>query len=319
MLLPQRAAQTHAKRSRNGKIKVGAVNRSAVVLKILVSVLLFLTVYAFWSFDCKEIQLGEAIAATLHNMKTVFLEPKLSTDTIQNVLYQLLVTFCLGILSTIFGAVLAGIEVSAYDYKNGFRVHMLGYSIARPEVTECLEHPTLEARHANSLRQIEILNRYGYGIDADRLHRADGKYIYKQHIMDDLVQRGKAPEMFGTFYQTVFKHGGICDFDIRYPSPLEALRAIKDAGGLAVLAHSGQQQNFCIIPELAKQGLDGLELNHHANHAKDYTIIRRYAEEYGLFLTGGSDFHGRYDGVSVDVGDYLAEPGGVRAILEGVS
>lgn len=319
VLLPQRAAQTHAKRSRNGKIKVGAVNRSAVVLKILVSVLLFLTVYAFWSFDYKEIQLGEAIAATLHNMKTVFLEPKLSTDTIQNVLYQLLVTFCLGILSTIFGAVLAGIEVSAYDYKNGFRVHMLGYSIARPEVTECLVHPTLEARHANSLRQIEILNRHGYGIDADRLHRADGKYIYKQHIMDDLVQRGKAPEMFGTFYQTVFKHGGICDFDIRYPSPLEALRAIKDAGGLAVLAHSGQQQNFCIIPELAKQGLDGLELNHHANHAKDHTIIRRYAEEYGLFLTGGSDFHGRYEGVSVDVGDYLAEPGGVRAILEGVS
>mgnify|MGYP000596395912 FL=1 len=196
---------------------------------------------------------------------------------------------------------------------------MLGYSIARPEVTECLVHPTLEARHANSLRQIEILNRYGYGIDADRLHRADGKYIYKQHIMDHLVQRGKAPEMFGTFYQTVFKHGGICDFDIRYPSPLEALRAIKDAGGLAVLAHSGQQQNFCIIPELAKQGLDGLELNHHANHAKDHTIIRRYAEEYGLFLTGGSDIHGRYEGVSVDVGDYLAEPGGVRAILEGVS
>ena len=107
VLLPQRAAQTHARRSRNGKIKVGAVNRSAVVLKILVGVLLFLTVYAFWSFDYKEIQLGEAAAATLHNMKTVFLEPKLSTDTIQNVLYQLLVTFCLGILSTIFGAVLA--------------------------------------------------------------------------------------------------------------------------------------------------------------------------------------------------------------------
>ena len=53
VLLPQCAAQTHAKRSRNGKIKVGAVNRSVVVLKILVSVLLFLTVYAFWSFDYK--------------------------------------------------------------------------------------------------------------------------------------------------------------------------------------------------------------------------------------------------------------------------
>ena len=156
--------------------------------------------------------------------------------------------------------VLTGIEISAYDYENDFRVHMLGYGIQKPEVTEQAVHPTLEARHANSLKQIEILNQHGYEIDLSQLRRADGKYIYKQHIMDDLVRRGKAPDMFGEFYQKTFKHGGICDFDIRYPSPLEALRAIKDAGGLAVLAHSGQQQNFCIIPELAKQGLDGLEL-----------------------------------------------------------
>lgn len=106
-VLPQRAVQTHVRRNKNGTIKVGAINKSSVVLKILVGALLLLTVYAFWSFDYKEIQLGEAITATLHNMKTVFLEPQLSTDTMQNVLYQLLVTFCLGVLSTIFGAILA--------------------------------------------------------------------------------------------------------------------------------------------------------------------------------------------------------------------
>lgn len=43
----------------------------------------------------------------------------------------------------------------------------------------------------------------------------------------------------------------------------------------------------------------------------------QYAFEYDLFLTGGSDFHGRYEGVSVDIGDYLAEPSGIRAILRG--
>lgn len=106
-VLPQRAVQTYVRRNKNGTIKVGAINKSSVVLKILVGALLLLTVYAFWSFDYKEIQLGEAITATLHNMKTVFLEPQLSTDTMQNVLYQLLVTFCLGVLSTIFGAILA--------------------------------------------------------------------------------------------------------------------------------------------------------------------------------------------------------------------
>lgn len=107
VLSPQSVTKQHARRHRNGKIKTSAQSKSTVVLKILAAVLLFLTVYAFYAFDYKEISLGEAIAATFHNMKTVFLEPRLSTDTIQNVLYQLLITFCLGILSTIFGAVLA--------------------------------------------------------------------------------------------------------------------------------------------------------------------------------------------------------------------
>ena len=68
--------------------------------------------------------------------------------------------------------VLAGIEISAYDYKNHFRVHMLGYNIQKPAVTEQIVHPTLEARHANSLKQIEILNQHGYEIDVQQLHRA---------------------------------------------------------------------------------------------------------------------------------------------------
>ncbi len=211
--------------------------------------------------------------------------------------------------------VIPGIEISAYDYDRNFRVHMLGYHIQKPDMTEKVVHPILEARHTNSLRQIRILNEYGYDIDVDTLRKADGKYIYKQHIMNDLVKRGKVTEMFGEFYQKTFKNGGICDFDIHYISPLEALRAIKDAGGMAVLAHSGQQQNFCLIPELVKNGLDGLELHHHANSEKDKTIIRQYAEKYGLFLTGGSDFHGKFEGVTVDVGDFLAEQSGLDRIF----
>lgn len=211
--------------------------------------------------------------------------------------------------------VIPGIEISAYDYVHDFRVHMLGYGIQKPELTEREVHPTLEARHANSLRQITVLNEHGYDIAIETLRKADGKYIYKQHIMDDLVRRGKAAEMFGAFYQRIFKNGGICDFDIHYISPLKALRAIKDAGGLAVLAHSGQQQNFCLIPELAKQGLDGLELNHHSNKQKDRAIIRQYAERYDLFLTGGSDFHGKFENVSADIGDFLSEQNGIDRVL----
>lgn len=210
--------------------------------------------------------------------------------------------------------VLAGIEVSAFDYAENMRVHILGYNIRYPEMVEAVVHQTLEARHENSLRQIKSLNEHGYKIDVDKLHRADGKYIYKQHIMDYLVESGVTDELFGDFYYSVFKNGGICDFDIRYLDPVTAVRAVKDGGGIAVLAHSGQQQNFCLIPELVKNGLDGLELNHHANSEKDRQIILKYAADYGLILTGGSDSHGRYEKNSPQIGDYISDISGAVAI-----
>lgn len=212
--------------------------------------------------------------------------------------------------------VIAGIEISAYDYEKDYRVHILGYGIKHPDIVEQVVHPTLEARHANSMRQIEILNENGYAIDRERMPKADGTYIYKQHIMDWLVSQGKVNEMFGEFYYSTFKNNGICHFDIEYLNPVVAVKAIKEAGGYAVLAHSGQQQNFELIPQLVQAGLDGLELNHHANSEKDKEIIRKYAEQYGLFLTGGSDCHGRYEPGSPKVGDYLAEQSGAEKIFE---
>lgn len=94
-------------RSKNGKIKIGARNKSQLAVKLLILALLAITIAAFATFDYQGIDFGKAVTATLHNIKTVFLEPKLSRDTIGGVLYQLLVTFCLGALSTIIGAVLA--------------------------------------------------------------------------------------------------------------------------------------------------------------------------------------------------------------------
>ena len=100
-------ADLHARRHKDGRIKLSVQNKSNIALKVLAAVLIGLTVYAFISFDYKEIDFFDAVSDTMHNIQTVFLEPRLSKDILSNVLYQLLVTFCLGILSTIFGAVLA--------------------------------------------------------------------------------------------------------------------------------------------------------------------------------------------------------------------
>lgn len=83
--------------------------------------------------------------------------------------------------------------------------------------------------------------------------------------MDYLLDEGIVDDLFGEFYYKTFKNNGICHFDIEYIKPEIAVSAIKAAGGYAVLAHSGQQKNFELIPNLVDVGLDGLELNHHAN------------------------------------------------------
>ncbi len=210
--------------------------------------------------------------------------------------------------------VIPGIEISAFDYEANMRVHVLGYHIQNSALVEAFVHPLLVARHENSMKQVAILKEHGFTIEEDKLYRADGTYLYKQHIMAYLVETGQAPDMFGDFYQRTFKNGGICAFDIRYLDPYEAIRIIKEAGGLAVLAHSGQQQNFSLIPRMVQEGLAGLELHHPANSEQDKEIIRAYAKEYGLFLTGGSDFHGAYEPNSPGLGCCLSEESGVTAI-----
>ena len=210
--------------------------------------------------------------------------------------------------------VFAGIEISAAHRKTKVKAHILGYGISKPEIVAALTLPLLEARNRNSKMQIDILTSHGYKFDKNIPATAGGKYIYKQHIMDWLVKTSQTKEIYGDFYYKTFKNGGICDFKIDYIDACDAVIAIKESGGLAVLAHPGQQQNYDQIPELVELGLDGLELNHRSNSKADMAIIRDCAKRYSLFLTGGSDFHGRYASSPVGIGEFLSDISGINAL-----
>lgn len=99
--------QKHVHKTAAGRIKTGAKSKSSTAIKLTVYTLLGIMLYSFLTFDYKDIHLAEAVSSTLSNIKTVFLMPRLTYDTAIGVLYQLLVTFSLGMLSTIFGAVIA--------------------------------------------------------------------------------------------------------------------------------------------------------------------------------------------------------------------
>lgn len=94
-------------RNRNGKIRISAKSKSNYAVKFLVISLAAISLVALFTFDYKNIDMGKAVTDTFANFKTVFLNPKLSRTGLKELLYQLLVTFCLGALSTIFGMILA--------------------------------------------------------------------------------------------------------------------------------------------------------------------------------------------------------------------
>ncbi|MCL1855755.1 MAG: ABC transporter permease subunit [Clostridia bacterium] len=95
------------RKTRGGKIKTASRSKGGLAVKLTLYVLLGLTVYGFLSFDYKNIDFARSIAGTLKNMKVLFGQPRLTYNSLTGALEALLVTFSLGALATIFGAVIA--------------------------------------------------------------------------------------------------------------------------------------------------------------------------------------------------------------------
>lgn len=89
------------------KIRIKTVTKSSVVIRSTLMILALLTVYAFFSFDYKQLDVGEAALSTFANLKAMFLEPHLEHFTFTHALYQVFVTLGLAFLTTLFGAIIA--------------------------------------------------------------------------------------------------------------------------------------------------------------------------------------------------------------------
>ena len=86
------------------------------------------------------------------------------------------------------------------------------------------------------------------------------------------------------------------------------IATIRNAGGLAVLAHPRQMQRpfaeiRAIVEQLVAWGLEGMEVIHPDHSADDVRMFGLMAERQGLIVTGGTDFHGHLrHGVQLGVG-----------------
>jgi phosphonate transport system permease protein len=103
----QTTAPIPMKRKKNGRINIKSGNKIDFVIKSTIWILVILTIMAFFVFDYTGLQIQRAIPETLHNLKVMFLEPSLNHFTWGEAAYQVAVTLGLGVLATVFGAVIA--------------------------------------------------------------------------------------------------------------------------------------------------------------------------------------------------------------------
>ena len=76
-------------------------------------------------------------------------------------------------------------------------------------------------------------------------------------------------------------------------TPADAVRLIRKAGGVPVIAHPGLADRDELIPELVAAGLMGIEC-YYSEHSRgpDGRATSQMCRDHGLVATGGSDFHG---------------------------
>lgn len=201
--------------------------------------------------------------------------------------------------------VIPGIEISAYDFKRGRKVHILGYNYHAdaPSIKE-LCGPLQKRRHQHTLWQIDQLRQIGYELDVEKMMDAakPSPILYKQHVMEQLTDAPFESENYQTLYRQLFKGDGPAAGDIEYIDAFDAVKAIVADGGLAVVAHPGQLDSYDLIPELVEVGLAGIEQNHPDHLPHDREKVKELAEKYQLFMTGGTDHHGNF-GEDIRIGD----------------
>lgn len=192
--------------------------------------------------------------------------------------------------------VIPGIEISSRHGDS--ELHVLGYFLdwKDPVLLQELER-LKETRHHRNPRIIQKLNELGINISYDEVKALAGDVsVGRPHIARVLMAKGyvtSAKEAFNRY----LADGAAAHVPRELPEPAEAIRLIRAAKGVAVLAHPVWLNRIGegigkLCERLKEAGLQGIEA-HYSTHKPDQTAdYVSTARRLDLLVTGGSDFHG---------------------------
>jgi predicted metal-dependent phosphoesterase TrpH len=188
---------------------------------------------------------------------------------------------------------LCGIELSTKLH--GQSVHLLGY-FPEPDTVADLREWVLEmqaARRDRNLRLIARLQEMGFDISLEEVQARGRGLTARPHFAQVMLEKGYVSTLQQAFdlYLDESAKGYVYR---REPSFAEGVERIRNAGGIASLAHPVRVRAdvAALMPELCACGLNAIEAYHSDHQPADTELYLDLARRYGLLVTGGSDYHG---------------------------
>lgn len=193
-----------------------------------------------------------------------------------------------------------GVEISV-DTKlpNNGHMHILGLFIDfnSKELKDTL-HFLLNERNKRANKIIQKLEQLNVPITLEELHAEAGEgAIGRPHIAKIMVRKGYVKDISAAF-EIYLKKGAPAYMDKVKLEEEDALKMIKNANGLAILAHP-HLMNYDTFEEaqdrirsLVDLGLDGLEIFYSGMPQQYTNMLSKLADWLDLAISGGSDFHG---------------------------
>ncbi len=191
-----------------------------------------------------------------------------------------------------------GAEISCLT-TDGISVHMLGmlFDPNHVEMQTTLEE-TRDGRLPRMRKMITKMQAEGMDISMEDVERAmpPGATMGRPHLADALVAKKIVKSRDEAFIDLLHNDSR---FYVSHaaPTPVEAIKLIRRAGGVAVIAHPfashrGQILKSTDFADLVVAGLNGIEVDHRDQNPDERAMLRDIAHELDLVVTGSSDYHG---------------------------
>jgi 3',5'-nucleoside bisphosphate phosphatase len=188
---------------------------------------------------------------------------------------------------------ICGIELSTKLH--GSSAHLLGYFLNQGEMAEFRTWVLHQqsARRDRNIRLVKRLQELGFDITLEEAEARGRGMTGRPHFAAIMVEKGYVSDFRQAFDEYLDESAKGYVYR-KEPQFSEGVERIRSAGGIASLAHPVRVKGDVpgMMKELVDAGMNAIEAYHSDHTAADTSLYLCLAKQYGLMVTGGSDFHG---------------------------